>query len=66
MGLHHDSHSPGAINTPKCENPLGFAKLLPDLAYVGEIPEIQYCWCARGLSSPRNARSGLLLNGLIN
>jgi len=67
MGPHYDSHSPGAINTPKCENPLGFAELLPDLAYVGEIANgIQYCWCARGLSGPRNARSGLLLNGLQN
>ena len=37
MGPHHDSHSPGAMNTPKCENPLGFAEFLPDLAYVGEI-----------------------------
>jgi hypothetical protein len=61
MGPHHDSHSPGAINTP-----LGFAEFLPDLAYVEKIAEIQYCWCARGLLGPRNARSGLLLNGLQN
>ena len=64
MGPHQDSHSPGAINTPKCENPHGFAELLPDLAYVGAIANGIYCWCARGLSGPRNARSGLLLNGL--
>ena len=61
MGPNHDSHSPGTINTPKYENPLGFAELLLDLAYVGEIANwIQYCSCAR------NARSGLLLNGLQN
>ena len=65
MSLQDDSHSPGAINTPKYQNPLGFAEFLPDLAYVEEIAnEIQYCWCGRGLSGPRNTRSGLLLNGL--
>ena len=67
MGSHHDSHSPGAINTPTYENPLGFSELLPNLAYIGEIANgIQYCWCARVLSGPQNARSGLLLNGLQN
>ena len=40
-GLHHGSHSPGATNTPKCENPFGFGEFLPDLAYVGEIANIR-------------------------
>ena len=64
MVQHHDSQSPGAINTPKCENPFGFAEFLPNLAYVWEIAnEILYCY---GLLGKQNAGSGLWLNGLQN
>ena len=33
-GLHHNSHSPGTTNTPKCESLFGFGEFLPELACV--------------------------------
>ena len=64
-GLLHDSHSPGATNTQKCESPFGFDEFLPNLAYVGEIAnETLCCSCSHGLSSRQNAASVLQLNDI--